>query len=174
VTLLNGCLEIEETPVTATVLRLEGYKFTLHLILITMSHPSLLLALGFFSFLLSANHQWRIKEAPPAPSGSPPPPGSPSSLFVDTSHDEQFTRKLFGDLNRNILGPPGNGKIIIIDDSDNDDEAQDEGTVGIEPTAVLASAADAPTGARVTDSDDQGSDQEVDGGDNSERSASEP
>jgi hypothetical protein len=100
--------------------------------------------------------------------------GSPSSLFVDTSHDEQFTRKLFGDLNRNILGPPGNGKIIIIDDSDNDDEAQDEGTVGIEPTAVLASAADAPTGARVTDSDDQGSDQEVDGGDNSGRSASEP
>jgi hypothetical protein len=60
---LNGCLEVEETLVTATVWRLKGYKFTLHLMLIIISHPSLLLALGFFSFLSSANHQWRIKEA---------------------------------------------------------------------------------------------------------------
>jgi hypothetical protein len=70
------------------------------------------------------------KTPPPAPSGSPPPPGSlsevssryryspvfeqgsasgttpvsgPSSLVVDTSHDEEFTRKLFGNLNRDIL-----------------------------------------------------------------------
>jgi hypothetical protein len=90
------------------------------------------------------------KTPPPVPSGSPPPPGSPldisshrrcspvfeqgsasgatpvsdpSSLIVDTSRDEEFARKLFGDLNHNILGPPGDGKIIIIDDSDNDDEA---------------------------------------------------
>jgi hypothetical protein len=68
------------------------------------------------------------------PSGSPPPPGSPSdvssrhccssvfeqggasgatpvsgvsSRVVDTSRDEEFTRKLFGELNRDILGPPG-------------------------------------------------------------------
>jgi hypothetical protein len=51
------------------------------------------------------------------------PVSSPSSLVVDTSHDEEFTRKLFGDLNRDILRPPGDGKIIIIDDSD--DEAQE-------------------------------------------------
>jgi hypothetical protein len=48
----------------------------------------------------------------------------PSSL-VDTSHDEEFARELFGDLNRDIIGPPGDGKIIIIDDSDADDEAQE-------------------------------------------------
>jgi hypothetical protein len=115
----------------------------------------------------------------PVPSGSPPPPGSPSevsshchcspvfkqcsasgttpvsgpsSLVVDTSRDEEFARKLFGDLNCDILGPPGDGKIIIIDDSD--DEAQEEGTAGIEPTAVPASVADAPAGARVDNSDD--------------------
>jgi hypothetical protein len=117
----------------------------------------------------------------PVPSGSPPPPGSPSdvssrrrrssvfeqggasgatpvsipsSLVVDTSRDEEFVRKLFGDLNRDILGPPGDSKIIIIDKSDDDDEAQEEGMTGIDPTIVLASAADAPAGTSVTNSDD--------------------
>jgi hypothetical protein len=126
------------------------------------------------------------------PSRSPPPPGSPSdvssrhhcssvfeqggasgatpvsgpsSLVVDTSRDEGFTRKLFGDLNRDILGPPGDGKIIIINDSD--DEAQEEGTTDIDPTAGPASAADAPAGSSVANSDDQGSEQEVDGGSDS-------
>jgi hypothetical protein len=78
----------------------------------------------------------------------------PSSLAVDTSRDEEFTRKLFIDLNRDILGPPGDGKIIIIDDSDDDDEAQEEGTTHIDPTAVPASAADAPVGTSVANSDD--------------------
>jgi hypothetical protein len=87
----------------------------------------------------------------PVPSGSLPPPGSPSDvssrrrcssmfeqgsasgatpvsgpspLVVDTSRDEEFTRKLFDELNRDILGPPNDGKIIIIDDSDDNDETQ--------------------------------------------------
>jgi hypothetical protein len=134
------------------------------------------------------------KTPTPVPSGSPPALGSPSdvssrrrcslvfeqgsasgaipvsgpsSLVVDTSHDEEFTRKLFDDLNRDILRPPGDGKIIIIDNSDDDDEAQEEGTIGAEPTT-------APAGTRVDNSDDQGSDQEADGGDNSGRSAGEP
>jgi hypothetical protein len=118
------------------------------------------------------------KTPPPSPSGSPPPPESPSevlscrrcslvfkqgsasgttpvsgpsSLIVDTSRDEEFVRKLFDDLNCDILGPPGDDRIIIIDDSD---EAQEEETVGIEPTTFLASAADAPTGGKVDNSDD--------------------
>jgi hypothetical protein len=45
-----------------------------------------------------------------------------SSLVVDTSRDEEFARKLFGDLNCDIFGPPDDGKIIIIDDSDDDNE----------------------------------------------------
>jgi hypothetical protein len=98
----------------------------------------------------------------------------PSSLIVETSHDEEFTRKLFGDLNCNLHGPLGDSKIIIIDDSDDDDEAQEEGMAGAEPTAVPASAADAPAGTKVNNSDDQGFDQEADGGDNSRRSVGEP
>jgi hypothetical protein len=53
---LNGCAEVEETLVTTMVWRLQGYKFTHHLVLIIISHSSLLLALGFFALLLSANH----------------------------------------------------------------------------------------------------------------------
>jgi hypothetical protein len=87
------------------------------------------------------------KTPTPVSFGSPPPPGSPSdvssrhrcssvfeqgsasgatpvsgpsSLVVDTSRDEEFTRKLFADLNRDILGPPGDSKIIIIDNSDDE------------------------------------------------------
>jgi hypothetical protein len=138
---------------------------------------------------------------PPVPSGSPPPPGSlsvalsrrpcslvfeqgntsekipmldPSSFIVDTSRDEEITRKLFGDLNRDILGPPGDSKIIILDDSDDDGEAQEETTAEIESTVAPASVDDAPTEARIDNSDDQGPDQEANGGDNSGHSAGDP
>jgi hypothetical protein len=93
------------------------------------------------------------------------PVSDPSSLIINTSCDEEFARKLFSDLNRDILGPPGDDKIIIINDFDNDDEAQEEGMTGIEPMTVPASATDAPAGGKVDNSDDQGSDQEADGGD---------
>jgi hypothetical protein len=106
-------------------------------------------------------------------SGTTPVSG-PSLLVVDTSRDEEFAKNLFSDLNRDIIGPPGDGKIIIINDSNDDDEAQEEGMTGIEPTIVPGSAADAPAGARVANSDDHGSDQEVDGGDNNRRSVGEP
>jgi hypothetical protein len=106
-------------------------------------------------------------------SGATPVSG-PSLLVVDTSRDEEFARKLFGDLNRDILGPPGDGKIIIIVDSDDDDDAQEEGMADIDPMTVSASAADAPAGAKVANSDDQGSKQEADGGNDSGRSAGEP
>jgi hypothetical protein len=138
---------------------------------------------------------------PPAPSGSPPPSGSllvaslcrpcslvfeqgnasgkssmldPSSFIADTSHDEEIARKLFGDLNHDILGPLGDGKIIILDDSDDDGEAQEETTAEIESTAAPASADDAPTEAKIDNSDDRGPDQEVNGRDPSGHSADNP
>jgi hypothetical protein len=82
----------------------------------------------------------------------------PSSFIVDTSRDEELPRKLFGDVNRDILMAPGDGKIIVIDDSDDNDEAQEEKTVDIESTATPTSADDAPAEARIGNSDDQGPD----------------
>jgi hypothetical protein len=138
---------------------------------------------------------------PPAPSGSLSPLGSlfvvssrrpcspvfgqgnafgkttmidPSSFIVDSSCDEELARKLFGDLNHDILGPPGDGKIIVLDDSDDNGEAQEEKTVGIKFTTAPASADNAPIEAKTGNSDDQGLDQEADGGDNSGHSTGDP
>ena len=61
---------------------------------------------------------------------------------ADTSRDEELARKLFGDLNRDILGPPGDSKVIILSDSDADVEAAP-------PSA--ANSADSPTSASDVD-----------------------
>jgi hypothetical protein len=98
----------------------------------------------------------------------------PSSFVVDTSRDEELARKLFGDLNHVILGPPSDGKIIVIDDSDDGDNAQEEKTTDIESTTAPASANDAPADARIGNSDDQWPNQEVEGGDNNGRSTGDP
>jgi hypothetical protein len=39
-------------------------------------------------------------------------------LIADTSHDFEFTQRLYDELNRAVLGPPGDGKIIILNDYD--------------------------------------------------------
>jgi hypothetical protein len=81
---------------------------------------------------------------------------------VDTSRDEEFARKLFGDLNRDILGPPGDGKIIIISDSDDEDTAVN--AKAAPPSA--ANSADSPTSASDVDETPDGvSDDNTDSGD---------
>jgi hypothetical protein len=47
-------------------------------------------------------------------------------LIADVSWDEVFVRRLFGDLNRDVLGPPDDGKIIILSDSDKEEEVREE------------------------------------------------
>jgi hypothetical protein len=37
-------------------------------------------------------------------------------LIADVSRDEEFTRKLFGDFNSDVLGSPDDGKIIVLSD----------------------------------------------------------
>jgi hypothetical protein len=71
---------------------------------------------------------------------------------ADTSRDEEIARKLFGDLNRDILGPPGDGKVIVISDSDDEDETHEDAAVNAEaapPSA--ANSADSPTSASDVD-----------------------
>jgi hypothetical protein len=80
----------------------------------------------------------------------------------------------FGDLNRDILELLGDGKIIILDDFDDADEAQEEKTADIESTTAPASTNDTPAEARIGNSDDQRPDQEANGGDNSGRGTNDP
>jgi hypothetical protein len=92
----------------------------------------------------------------------------------------ELVKKLFGDLNRDILRLLDDGKIIVLDDSDEENKAHEEKTVGIETTTAPASADpassaptsadDAPIGSKINNSDDQ----EADGGDGGECSANEP
>jgi hypothetical protein len=96
----------------------------------------------------------------------------PSLFNADTPRDEEIAKKLFGNLN--ILEPPGDGKIIILDDADDDSEAQEGTTAEIESMAAPTFADDAPAEAMIDNSDDQGPNQEVDGSDPSGHSAGNP
>jgi hypothetical protein len=86
-------------------------------------------------------------------------------LITDVSWDEEFTRRLFGDLNRDVLGPPDDGNIIILSDFDEEEEeVREEQTTGIKDVATSAAvnpastasadADDAPTGVKNDNSDD--------------------
>jgi hypothetical protein len=92
---------------------------------------------------------------------------SEEDSVADTSRDEEFARKLFGDLNRDILGPPDDGKLIIISDSDDEDETHEDAAGNAEaapPSAV--NSADSPTTASDIDETPDGvSDDNTDGGD---------
>jgi hypothetical protein len=88
-------------------------------------------------------------------------------FVADTSRDEELARKLFGDLNRDILGPPGDGKIIVLSDFDDEDEAHEDAAVNAEaapPSA--ANSVDTPTSAPNADETPDGvPDDNADGGD---------
>jgi hypothetical protein len=59
-------------------------------------------------------------------------------LIPYTSWDE-FTKRLFGDLNREVLEPPDDGKVIIFSDSDEEEEeAREEDTTDVEATPSSA------------------------------------
>jgi hypothetical protein len=92
---------------------------------------------------------------------------SEEDSVADTSRDEEFTRKLFGDLNRDILGPPGDGKIIIISDSDDEDETHEDTAVHAEVAPPsTANSADSPTSTSDVDETPDGvSEDNADGGD---------
>jgi hypothetical protein len=87
--------------------------------------------------------------------------------IADTSRDEELARKLFGDLNRDILRPPDDGKIIVLSDSNEEDETHEDAAVNAEPAPPsAANFAESPTSAPDADETPDGvSDDNADGGD---------
>jgi hypothetical protein len=61
-------------------------------------------------------------------------------FIADTSRDFEFAQRLYGKLNRAFLGPPGDGKIIILSDSDEENEEVHE-VKSTSPKDAAASAA---------------------------------
>jgi hypothetical protein len=86
---------------------------------------------------------------------------------ADTSRDEELARKLFDDLNRDILGPPGDGKIIVLSDFDDEDETHEDAAVNAD-AAPPSTANSLVTPASAVDADetpDEVQDDNADGGD---------
>jgi hypothetical protein len=74
-------------------------------------------------------------------------------LIPDTSWDVEFTKNLFGDLNHDVLGPPGDDKIIILNDSsEEEEEVRKEKTIGAEDVPSFATRS--PISTITTDTDD--------------------
>jgi hypothetical protein len=104
-------------------------------------------------------------------------------LIVATSRDFEFAQRLFGELNRAVLGPPSDGNIVIHSDSD-EEEVCEEKTTSTEDVAASAAVNpasttsadvnDAPMGAKNDNSDDQAPDQEAGGDNGSGGDASKP
>jgi hypothetical protein len=75
--------------------------------------------------------------------------------FPNTSWDEKIARKIFGDLNRGLLGPLEDGNMIILSDSDEEEEEVHEDYRTIfcgrltAPTTSVAADYDAPDGCKM-------------------------
>jgi hypothetical protein len=71
-------------------------------------------------------------------------------FIADTSRDFEFTQWLYGELNRGFLEPPGDGKIIILSDSDEEKEDMHEekssSPKGVAASSVVNPASTASTG----------------------------
>jgi hypothetical protein len=76
-------------------------------------------------------------------------------LIPDTSHDFEFTQHLDGELNLALLGPPGDGKVIVISDSDEEMEAHEETITEAEatPFATAEKSLTPAASPAVTDED---------------------
>jgi hypothetical protein len=76
-------------------------------------------------------------------------------LIHNTSRDKEFTKRLFGDLNHDVHGPPSDGNVIILSDSDHEEEVREEDAADVEAApssaaGVLASITPPPTLMRIS------------------------
>jgi hypothetical protein len=68
-----------------------------------------------------------------------------------TSQDEEITRKLFGDLNCGLLGPLGDDIIIILNDSDVEEEVCKDDRADAEIMPSSARNSPAPSSSTAAD-----------------------
>jgi hypothetical protein len=74
-------------------------------------------------------------------------------MIPDTSWDEEFAMRLFGDLIQGVLRPPGDGKVIILSDSDEEEKVCEEHATDVEADSSFAVKSPAPT-ASTNDAND--------------------
>jgi hypothetical protein len=78
---------------------------------------------------------------------------------------KEFARMLFNELNHELLGPPSDGNVIILSNSD-EEEAREEITVDVEaaPPSAMNSSAPSISAADADDAFDGVQDDSSDGG----------
>jgi hypothetical protein len=68
----------------------------------------------------------------------------------DTSRDEEVACKLFGDLNRDLLGPPSDGKVVVIvSDTDEEEHEDDHANTDAAPSSLRVPPA--PSASAIND-----------------------
>jgi hypothetical protein len=73
-------------------------------------------------------------------------------LITNVSQDKDLPLRLFGDLNRDILRSPGDGKIIILSDSNEEEKVYEKKVIDVE--AVPSSAVRFSASTTSVDADD--------------------
>jgi hypothetical protein len=71
----------------------------------------------------------------------------------DTSRDEKIARKLFDYLNRGLLGSPSDERIIILSDSDEEEDVREGDHANAEAVSSLDRNSLAPTTSAAADDD---------------------
>jgi hypothetical protein len=72
-------------------------------------------------------------------------------LITAASRDFEFTQRLFGELNRAVMGPLGNGKLIVLSNS-KEEEVREEKTINTEDATAFVAIN--PTSTTSADADD--------------------
>jgi hypothetical protein len=75
-------------------------------------------------------------------------------LIPETSRDFEFAQRLYDELNRALLGPPDDGKVIVISDSDKETEAREETLVEAEVVPSTAAGKPSTPAASHTDANE--------------------
>jgi hypothetical protein len=77
-------------------------------------------------------------------------------FFADTAWDAEFTKWLFGDLNHDLLGPLSDGKVIVLSNSDEEEEACEENAADGEAVPSAAGKSSTPASSTVDADEDPG------------------
>jgi hypothetical protein len=88
------------------------------------------------------------------------------NALPDTSRDEEFTRRLYGDLNHGLLGPPDDSNVIVLNDSNKEEEVREEITTDVKaaPPSIVNSPAPSVSAIDADDAPEEAQDDNCDGG----------
>jgi hypothetical protein len=83
-----------------------------------------------------------------------PSSSNEEDFFADVTWDAKFAKWLFGDFHHDLLRLPGDGKVIIISDSDEEKDAREEATTEAKATPSTTNGKASTPAATPADADE--------------------